>query len=42
METWSRLPDRIVFIAHSSIGVDHQRQTVEVLGVLMTILGHGT
>jgi hypothetical protein len=37
----SRPPDRRVFIAHSSIGVDHQRQTVETLGVMVSILGHG-
>ena len=34
--------DRSVFIAYSMIGVDHQRQTVETLGMMVSILGHGT
>jgi hypothetical protein len=33
--------DRRVYIAHSNIGVDHQRQIVETLCVIMSILGHG-
>jgi hypothetical protein len=36
-----RPPDRRVFIAYNNIGVDHQRQTVETLGVMVSILGHG-
>ena len=43
--TWrvgrQRPPDRSVFIVYSRIGVDYQRQTVEALGVMETILGHG-
>ena len=43
--TWrvgrSRPPDKSVFIAYSKIGVDHWRQTVETLGVMVSILGHG-
>jgi hypothetical protein len=37
-----RPPDRSVLIAYSRIGVDHQGQTVEFLGVMESILGHGT
>jgi hypothetical protein len=37
-----RPPDRSVLIAYNRIGVDHQGQTVEVLGVMESILGHGT
>jgi hypothetical protein len=37
-----RPPDRSVLIAYSKIGVDHQVQTVEALGVMESILGHGT
>jgi hypothetical protein len=29
-------------IIYNRIGVDHQRQTVEALGVMESILGHGT
>jgi hypothetical protein len=36
-----RPPDRSVFIAYSRIGVDHQRQTIETLGVKVSILGRG-
>jgi hypothetical protein len=36
-----RPPNRSVFIAYIRIGVDHQRQTVETLGVMVSILGHG-
>jgi hypothetical protein len=36
-----RPPDRRVYIAHNNIGVDHQRQTVETLCMMMSILGHG-
>jgi hypothetical protein len=36
-----RPPDRSVLITYSRIGVDHQGQTVEVLGVMESILGHG-
>jgi hypothetical protein len=43
--TWrigrSSPPDRSVFIAYNRIGVDHQRQTVETLGVMVSILGRG-
>jgi hypothetical protein len=45
-ETWRvgrlRPPDRSVLIAYSRIGVGHQGQTVEALGVMESILGHGT
>jgi hypothetical protein len=44
--TWrvgrSRPPDMRVFIAYKRIGVDHKRHTVETLGVMVSILGHGT
>jgi hypothetical protein len=30
-----------VFIAYRRIGVDHQRQIVEALGMKKSILGHG-
>jgi hypothetical protein len=33
--------DRSVFITYNRIGVDHQRQTVETLGLMVSILGHG-
>jgi hypothetical protein len=36
-----RPPDRSVFIAYNRIGVDHQRPTVEALGMTESILGHG-
>jgi hypothetical protein len=43
--TWKvgrpRPPDMSVLIAYSRIGVDHQGQTVESLGVMESILGHG-
>jgi hypothetical protein len=28
-------------MAYNRIGVDHQRQTVETLGVMLSIIGHG-
>jgi hypothetical protein len=34
--------DRSVLIAYSRIGVGHQGQIVEALGVMESILGHGT
>jgi hypothetical protein len=37
-----RPPDRSVLIAYNRIGVGHQGQTVEALGVMESILGHGT
>jgi hypothetical protein len=37
-----RPPDKSFFITYSMIGVDHQRQTVEALDVMESILGHGT
>jgi hypothetical protein len=37
-----RPPDRSVLIAYNRIGVDHQGQTIEFLGVMESILGHGT
>jgi hypothetical protein len=37
-----RPPDRSVLIAYSKIGVGCQGQTVEALGVMESILGHGT
>jgi hypothetical protein len=44
--TWrvgrTRPIDRRVFIAYNNIGVDHQRQTIETLGVMVSILGHDT
>jgi hypothetical protein len=44
--TWrvgrSRTLDRIALIAYIRIGVDHHGQTVEALGVMESILGHGT
>jgi hypothetical protein len=44
--TWrvdrKRPPDRSDFITYNRIGEDHQRQTVEALGVMESILGHGT
>jgi hypothetical protein len=43
--TWrvgrQRPPGRSVFIAYGKIGMDNQRQTVEALGVMQSILGHG-
>jgi hypothetical protein len=36
-----RPPDRSVFIAYRRIAVDHQRQTVETLGVMVSMLGRG-
>jgi hypothetical protein len=36
-----RPPDRSLFIAYNRIGVDHQRQTVETLGMMVSILGYG-
>jgi hypothetical protein len=44
--TWrvgrSRPLDRSVLIAFIRIGVDHQGQTVEAMGMMGSILGHGT
>jgi hypothetical protein len=44
--TWrvdrQRPPDRSDFITYNRIGEDHQRQIVEALGVMESILGHGT
>jgi hypothetical protein len=44
--TWrvdrQRPPDRSDFITYYRIGEDHQRQTVEALGLMESILGHGT
>jgi hypothetical protein len=37
-----RPPARRVLIAHRSIGVDHQRHTVETLDMMVRILGHVT
>jgi hypothetical protein len=37
-----RPPDRSVLIGYNKIGVDHQGQTVEALGMMESILGHGT
>jgi hypothetical protein len=37
-----RPPDMSVLIAYSRIGVDHQGHTVEALGMMESILGHGT
>jgi hypothetical protein len=37
-----RPPNKSILIAYSKIGVDHQGQTIEVLGVMESILGHGT
>ena len=37
-----RPPNRSVLIAYIKIGVDHQAQTVEALGMMESILGHGT
>jgi hypothetical protein len=37
-----RPPNRSVLIAYIKIGVDHQGQTVEALGMMESILGHGT
>jgi hypothetical protein len=34
--------DRSVLIAYNRIGLGHQGQTVEALGVMESILGHGT
>jgi hypothetical protein len=34
--------DRSVLIAYIGIGVDHQGKTVEALGMMESILGHGT
>jgi hypothetical protein len=36
-----RPPNRSVLMAYSKIGVDHKGQTVEALGVIESILGHG-
>jgi hypothetical protein len=36
-----RPPDKRVHMVDNNIGVDHQRQTVETLCVMMSILGHG-
>jgi hypothetical protein len=36
-----RLPNRRFYKAHNNIGVDHQRQTMETLCVMVSILGHG-
>jgi hypothetical protein len=36
-----RSPDRNVFIAYNRIGVDRQRQTIETLSVMVSILGRG-
>jgi hypothetical protein len=44
--TWrvdrERPPDSSDFITYNRIGEDHQRQIVEALGVMESILGHGT
>jgi hypothetical protein len=37
-----RPPDKSVLIAYIRIGVEHQGQTVEAMGVIKSILGHGT
>jgi hypothetical protein len=37
-----RPPDISVFIAYNNIGVDYQRQKVKALGMIESILGHGT
>jgi len=37
-----RALDKSVLIAFIRIGVDHQRQIVEAMGVMGSILGHGT
>jgi hypothetical protein len=37
-----RPPNMSVLIAYIKIGVDHQGQTVEALGMMESILGHGT
>jgi hypothetical protein len=34
--------DMSSFITYNKIRVDHQRQTIETLGVMVRILGHGT
>jgi hypothetical protein len=34
-------PDMRVHMAHNNIGVDHQRQTIETLCMMMSILGLG-
>jgi hypothetical protein len=36
-----RPPDRSAFTAYSRIGVDHHRQTVESLCMMVSIIGHG-
>jgi hypothetical protein len=38
----SRPPNKSFLIAYINIGVDHQAQTVEALGMMERILGHGT
>jgi hypothetical protein len=37
-----RPPDKSVLFSYIKIGVDHQGNTVEALGVMESILGHGT
>jgi hypothetical protein len=37
-----RPPNRSVLIEYIKIGVDHQGQTVKALGMMESILGHGT
>jgi hypothetical protein len=43
--TWrvvrSRPPDRSAFTTYNRIGVDHHKQTIETLCVMVSILGHG-
>jgi hypothetical protein len=43
--TWrvgrSRPLDRRVHMAHNNIGVDHKRETIETLCMMINILGHG-
>jgi hypothetical protein len=36
-----RPPDRSAFTAYNMIGVDHHRQTMETLGVMVRIIGQG-
>ena len=37
-----RPPNRSVLIAYIKIGVDHQGHTINALGMMESILGHGT
>jgi hypothetical protein len=37
-----RPPDMSVLMAYNRIGMDHQGKTIEALGMMESIIGHGT